>query len=71
MREVGEAEARIGGRQRLVHQHRRDRIEAGAAVVLGHREPEQAELAGSGGRARRLKRSSRLKLRRLRLHLVP
>ena len=52
VREVGEAEARVGGRQRLVHDHRRRRVEPGAAVVLGHREPEQPELAGAAEQRR-------------------
>ena len=45
--EVGEREAGIGGRQRLVHDHRGGGVEPGAAVLLGDGEPEQPELAGA------------------------
>jgi hypothetical protein len=39
------ARSRVRGRERLAHLHRRDRVEPGAAVLLGQRDAEQPELA--------------------------
>jgi hypothetical protein len=47
VRQIGESEAGVRGRQRFVDHHRGDRVEPGAAVLFGNRQAEQAELAGA------------------------
>ena len=49
--EVGEGEARVGGRQRLVDDHRRGRIEPGAAVAPRRPSGRAARAPRRGGRA--------------------
>ena len=47
MREHGERETGVGGRERLADLHRGHGVEARAPVLLGQRDAEQAELAGA------------------------
>ena len=45
VREISQTKTRVGLRQLLVHDHRGDGVQARAAVSLGNRDPEDAELA--------------------------